>query len=184
MERENPVGYRHVVMPGNAILENVVLVDAGALQIGVEPRELTDAMIDDYLVKFPNPEGDEYIRKLRERLGRPIDDRGVSIHVFDTETNDEYLRFDAFQDDPHYHYITPGSHQVSVGYDYVAGEEFHEWIFHALSERVVAMLRECGADELASKADQSLVRAAMPAIRDAVEQARGQLQVAASLSHE
>ena len=42
--------------------------------------------------------------------GRPdvIEDEGVSLHVCDGETGAEYLRFDVFVKEPHYHYIVPG----------------------------------------------------------------------------
>jgi hypothetical protein len=32
-------------------------------------------------------------------------DEGVTIHVFDASDGHEYLRFDVFDDEPHYHYI-------------------------------------------------------------------------------
>ena len=32
-------------------------------------------------------------------------DEGVTIHVFDADDGHEYLRFDVFDDEPHYHYI-------------------------------------------------------------------------------
>jgi len=138
-------------MPVAPIPEATTYIPARALSIGVEYRLLTDDIIDA-----------AFSRDLREASGieadRPqagLDDRGVSIHVCDAETGHEFVRFDNFGDDPHYHYIVPGSHNVVVPFDYVAHGDFLPWAFGRLRTQLPDMLREAGAADLADRVVQS-----------------------------
>ena len=48
----------------------------------------------------------EHLAELREQSPEGgFADEGVTIHVFDADDGHEYLRFDVFDDEPHYHYI-------------------------------------------------------------------------------
>ena len=48
----------------------------------------------------------QYLAELREKSPEGgFSDEGVSIHVCDAGDGHEYLRFDVFDDEPHYHYI-------------------------------------------------------------------------------
>src|ERR1700722_1684532 len=98
-----PVGYRFDVNPIAPIPENTIYIPAGPLAIGIEYRLLTDELIDETYASDTRSAaiiGDA-------RPDDEIDDQGVSLHVCDAETMKEYVRFDVFADDPHYHYIVP-----------------------------------------------------------------------------
>jgi hypothetical protein len=75
----------------------------------------------------------------------------VSIHVLDADGDVERLRFDCFDDDPHYHYIVPERRtQRYVHHDPVAGGEMLAWALDAIEQRLPAMLHASGAEELAA----------------------------------
>lgn len=151
MARAIPVGNRYDVMPVAPLPEATTYIPARELSIGVEYRLLTDDIIN---AAFPE--------ELRQASGieadRPeagLDDRGVSIHVCDAQDGKEYVRFDNFGDDPHYHYIVPGSHNVVVPFDYVAHGAFLPWAFARMRNQLPGMLREAGANDLADRLDKS-----------------------------
>lgn len=102
--------------------EHTTYVDAGPVSVGVEYR----------VVDVPK-----------------LTDRGFSLHVCDRATGAEYLRFDLFEDEPHYHYIRPGRENRVVLYDANACGPMFDWAVTCLRERLPAMLRYAGADELA-----------------------------------
>jgi hypothetical protein len=150
--RAIPVGLRFDVSPIAPVPEATTHIEAGPVTFGVEYRILTDEEVD---AAIP--------AELRESAGiddaRPaggLQDEGVSVHVFDSGSRDEFLRFDSFGDDPHYHYIFPGSHNIVVGFDVAALGDFHDWTFSRLRLRLPDMLREAGQPELA---DQVVLRA-------------------------
>ena len=70
---------------------------------GVEYRLLTDA-----IAAAARP-GAARSGDVSARRDRSFDDRGVSIHVYGVRrprAPAEYLRFDCFDEDPHYHYVS------------------------------------------------------------------------------
>jgi hypothetical protein len=91
-------------------------------------------------------------------FGRPegeVLERGASVHVFDAETREEWLRFDCFDNQPHYHYILqPLQHNVVWGYDPTANGPMFQWVINTLKNNLAPMLRRAGADGLASKVEQ------------------------------
>jgi hypothetical protein len=78
-------------------------VEAGALRLGLEYRVVDPARLaqayagsakDLAELEAHSPEGGFH-------------GAGVSIHVVGVDDGHEYLRFDAFPDDPRYHYFRP-----------------------------------------------------------------------------
>jgi hypothetical protein len=79
---------------------------------------------------------------------------GVSIHVKGSEDDHEYLRFDVFDDDPHYHYVRPGGgHNHWVPFDPIAGGDLLPHAITCLRERLAAMLTEAGGEKIAAQLD-------------------------------
>ena len=76
-------------------------------------------------------------------------DGGVCVHVFGTEGMAEYLRFDCFDDEPHYHYIVPERGNMLVHFDRVANGPMLDWTLRTLRERLTEMLTIVGAERLA-----------------------------------
>jgi hypothetical protein len=149
-------------LPVPAFLEHTARFTAGPITIGVEYRVLDEATILDFYgpdarAKFPNgaPAG----------MGTVIDEDGLSLHVFGTADGHEYLRFDCFDDAPHYHYLDPlASRNVVHDYDPVAHGPIVEWALSTLRTRLGEMLRHAGARPLADEVDEAAVAAVMPAV--------------------
>ena len=162
MPRLHQVGERRELLPIPPIMENTVVVNAGVLDIGVEYRHMNDAIVDGHAAT--DDAVAEYVAASRAETD--YDDQGVSIHVFDAETHLEYLRFDAFGNDPHYHYLTPGSHHVDVAFDDIAQGDYLEWVYRALIEKAPQMLEFAGATHLVSKIDRKRVETAISEVRE------------------
>ena len=123
-------------------------VDAGALRIGVEYRLLDDAEL------AANYEGDE-MEEIQDALdGAVVEDNGASIHVLGREDGHEYLRFDLFEQGPHYHYIDlGGQEQTIIDFDRVALGEMLPWALAQLRNRIVPMLEHAGGGKLAREVE-------------------------------
>ena len=149
-------------LPVPAFLEHTARFVAGPVTIGVEYRVLDEAAILDYYgpdarAKFPNgaPAG----------MGAVINEDGLSIHVFGTADGYEYLRFDCFDDAPHYHYLDPpSSRNVVHDYDAVAHGPIVDWAFVALRTRLAEMLTHAGVGDLAATVDQRAIDEVLPAV--------------------
>lgn len=153
-----PLGIR---IDGGAIPpveEHTTYVDVGALSIGVEYRLLTDDIVDSNYV------GTDDAAAVDATRPDALDDEGVSLHVCEASDGREYLRFDAFRDEPHYHYIHADGYQQIVVFDPAASGDMLEWSLGCLASRLPEMLRHAGAAELADRVDGAVVAAAMPAI--------------------
>ncbi|HLX88537.1 MAG TPA: hypothetical protein VKR22_08815, partial [Acidimicrobiales bacterium] len=84
-------------------------------------------------------------------------DEGVSIHVNGTADGHEYLRFDVFDAEPHYHYNHPGEPVVNnvVEFDAVANGDMLDWALDCLRTRLPSMLAEAGGGDLVAAIDQA-----------------------------
>ena len=146
---------------------------AGALTFGVEYRDLDPESLEETYKDNP-----AHLAELREKS--PVggfSDEGVSIHVFATDTGREYLRFDVFDDEPHYHYIhEPGPDGEIVNnvidFDVAAHGDMLPWAIERLRTRLPEMLAEAGAADLVPRLDQSLVDAALADVRRMADAAR------------
>jgi hypothetical protein len=132
------------------ILEHTTFVEAGALTFGVEYRVLTDEVIESSPGVQLDPD-----------RPRGFDARGVTIHVHGAADDEEYLRFDCFDNDPHYHYLTPGTVNRVIAYDVAGHGDMWTWVISCLRERLPAMLRQAGAESLADDVDPALVSSAI-----------------------
>jgi hypothetical protein len=95
-----------------------------------------------------DPDGLAEIQRSMPEEG--FSDRGMSIHVVGAEDGHEYLRFDVFDDDPHYHYIRPNkTHNHWVPFDAVSGGDMFDFVIRSLSNRLREMLCEAGGESVA-----------------------------------
>ena len=85
-------GTRYTQLPIPMVAADCIPVDAGAVQLVVESRRLTNEILEatyngavEAVVQF--------------------DDYGATLHVCGTADGLEHLRFDCFENEPHYHYI-------------------------------------------------------------------------------
>jgi hypothetical protein len=161
------IGTRYNSMPIPPVPEHTFSVAAGPLSIGVEFRHVDAAIIDATY-------GGGAVRLAADDTPQPpiLHDRGASVHVCDGATGAEYLRFDLFEDDPHYHYIHPGEHQLVVPFDRAASGDMLAWTLARLSTRIRQMLECAGAPDLAGRIAPADIEAALPAVADAIAAAR------------
>ena len=155
-------GNRYGQLPIPMVTEHCIPVDAGAVQLVVESRKLTNEIIES-----------TYQGGVKSAI--PFDDFGATLHVCGTDDGLEYLRFDCFENEPHYHYIEPaaGANTV-VRIDELAVGDPIDFSLAAVEHRLPDMLRNCGvaglADEVAGLADQ--VNNAVAEVRELMEKAR------------
>jgi hypothetical protein len=148
-------------MPIPMVEEHCIPVDAGAVQLVVESRRLTNDLIDA-----------AYGRELQP--GVAFDDHGATLHVCGTADGLEHLRFDCFENEPHYHYIdhaTSGNTVVRI--DELAVGDPVEFSLNCVERHLPDMLRHCGVGPLADEvaAEPEKVRAALGEVRDLMQRA-------------
>jgi hypothetical protein len=120
-------------------------VAAGPITFGIEPR------VFDPVAEAAKLTAEEIAAAGPDALFHSDQvDSGVCVHVFATEGLAEYLRFDCFNDEPHYHYIVPGRGNMLVRFDRVANGPMLDWTLRTLRGRLPEMLTQLGAENLAA----------------------------------
>jgi len=143
-------------------------LDAGAIRLGLEYRTLDDAELD-------RAYADDAESKATIDAAKPaeVDDRGVSIHVLGAEDGHEYLRFDVFENGPHYHYIH--SERVEnkiVDFDTVAMGDMLPWALEQIRSHLPKMLAHAGGAGLADQVDASLLGSPLEELARLADEAR------------
>ncbi len=142
---------------------------AGAVTLGVEYRNVDPASLAATYggdaaamaeIEANSPEGG-------------FSDCGVSIHVSGTDDGHEYLRFDVFDDDPHYHYVWPeGGHNNVVPFDRVAQGDMLDFAIGCLRARLDPMLREAHGASVADALDPDVQAPVIDRVEDLARRAR------------
>ncbi|HXA32279.1 MAG TPA: hypothetical protein VNV87_08475 [Acidimicrobiales bacterium] len=141
------------IMPIAPVPEHCVAVEAGPATFVVESRLLTDAVLRAL------PPGSV------DASGTVYDDYGATVHVCDGADDVEYLRFDCFESEPHYHYINSArGENLICRIDEVAEGDPIEWTVGRLRDRLPEMLDLAGGHQLAGA-----VRAAQDDISSAID---------------
>ena len=154
-------GNRYERLPIPMVEEHCIPVDAGAIQLVVESRKLTNAIIQGAYDDNAD-------------AGIPFDDFGATLHVCGTADGLEHLRFDCFENEPHYHYIEQarGANTV-VRIDELAVGDPIEFSLACVEHHLPDMLRHCGvaglADEVAGRPDP--VSTAVTEVRELMRKA-------------
>jgi len=160
-------------MPIPPVEAQTIWVDAGAVKIGVEYRLLTDAIAA----------ANEVIAARGASLEAasvsspvPLDDRGVSLHVFSAgSAPQEFLRFDCFDEDPHYHYISWNAMSNEMLHlDPIADGDPLAWALERIRTRLPQMLVRAGAADVAARVDPAEIERALPRVAEAAYRARYQ----------
>jgi len=158
---------RYEVMPIPPIERQTRYFDAGAVVIGVEYRLLDDAIAAAH--RPVSADGRD------AGVTTDLDDRGVSIHVFGVRDGErlEHLRFDCFDEDPHYHYVSwrDRSNEM-IHIDPVADGDPLEWALARLRTRLPQMLARAGAEDVAGAFDPARLEAILPKVTEAAYRAR------------
>ena len=148
-ETNYPLGRLYDRLPIPIDLERCQEVAAGPLTFLIEGRRLTTAAVSAHRGGTGHEE---------------FDDQGVSLHVLAAGDGREYLRFDCFEREPHYHYLghDPALNRV-IRYDEVAGGDCAQWAIERIRTRLPEMLEFAGRGDLAGavRAEPDTVRAAV-----------------------
>jgi hypothetical protein len=152
------IGQVYNMPPQPPVPENTRYLPAGVVTFGVEYRDVDpDALAATYASNAA------HLAELEARSpAGGFSDEGVSIHVCGTDDGHEYLRFDVFDDEPHYHYVhptRPGGELVNhvVPYDAVALGDMLSWTLERLRTRLPAMLTEADGATLGDRLDPAVV---------------------------
>ena len=154
-------GNRYDMLPIPMVAENCVKVPAGAVDLIVESRALNDQVLAETYADGTLPSAAVH-----------FDDGGASLHVCGATDGLEYLRFDCFELEPHYHYIDHEAHgNVIVRIDEIAVGDPIEFSLGCVRNRLPDMLRNAGAPTLADETAARLgeVLAGVEAVRTLME---------------
>jgi hypothetical protein len=159
------ITYRTLPVP--AFDRHTLRIAAGAVTIGVEYRVLDEATILEFYGTDAREKFDHVVPAGMDAAA--IQEDGLALHVFATDDGAELLRFDCFDDAPHYHYLTPSEpRNVVEEYDHAANGPILPWALRAIREQLPAMLERAGAPALAAQVDPAVVAAAMGDVEAAV----------------
>ena len=149
--------------------EHTTWVDVGALRIGVEWRNLDETELE------ANYEG-KAMEEVQAAITGTVQDNGVSLHVAGSEDGHEYLRFDMFEQEPHYHYIErSGEKQTILEFDRIALGEMLPWALHQLRTRLPEMLAFAGGQDLVPKLDPERIEASLDEVERLARTAQAEL---------
>ena len=168
------IGKVYGIPPQPPVEENTHWLEAGVVTIGVEYRDLDPESLR------ATYEGTDYLDELEEKSPEGgFTDEGVSLHVRETDDGHEYLRFDVFDGDPHYHYVhktVPGAEPVNnvIEFDVHAHGEMLPWAIRCLRERLPAMLSEAGGGHLVDALDPTVLTPVIDEVATMAEQAQRQ----------
>jgi hypothetical protein len=95
---------------------------------------------------------------------------GPTVRVLGTDDDHEYLRFDMFDDNPHYHYRPPAGVERIIGIDTVAVGDPADWVLARLRERLTPMLVEAGGASLTAAVDDEALTRTIDAVEVLVRQ--------------
>jgi hypothetical protein len=161
---------KYDIMPIPPLADQSHRFEMGPVSVWVEYRLLDDVIAEAHTVT----EG--YAGDIAT-----IEDRGVSLHVFGPPSSKkvsedaeiEYLRFDCFEEDPHYHYVSyEQKTNEMVHLDPVAHGDPLEFALDCIRTRLPQMLERAGAAKLATKVGLKVIEQVLPKVAAAAYQAR------------
>jgi hypothetical protein len=158
---------RYSVMPIPPVEAHTAWFEAGAVRIGVEYRRLTDAVAA--AAQLESALGDT------RGPATELDDRGVALHVCGEQDGEwrEFLRFDCFAEDPHYHYVSWRARaNEMIQLDPIADGDPLAWALERIRTRLPQMLERAGAADVAARLDFAALEAALPRVTQAAFRAR------------
>jgi hypothetical protein len=158
MTETRAIGTVYGIPPQPHVAEHTTTFPAGVVSFGVEYRDLDPESLR---ATYAGDAGQLAELEARSPAGG-FSDRGVTIHVWDAEDGHLYLRFDCFDDEPHYHY----NHRVGadgvvvnnvIDFDPVAQGPMLPWAIETLRARLPEMLEHAGAADVAARLDPQVV---------------------------
>ena len=165
-------GTTYNIPPQPPVAANNHLFPAGALTFGVEYRALDpESLAETYA---GNAAHLAQLEELSPEGG--FSDEGVSIHVCGTDDGYEYVRFDVFDDEPHYHYVhrhDDGTIENQViDFDPTASGDMLPWAIRCLRYRLPEMLTAAGGARLLDHLDMNVIGPVLDAVTLMADDAR------------
>jgi hypothetical protein len=164
------LGNYFTMMPIPPIPEHCISLDAGSVRFVVESRQLTDELARATMSTEIGSEADR-----RADLG--LDDYGATLHVYGAADGLEHLRFDCFENEPHYHYVrnADAGNLVCRIDQYAEGDPI-DWTLSRLRDRLPEMLEFAGVPELgaAARADRDKMLDVIDEVAELLGKARVQ----------
>jgi hypothetical protein len=167
------------VMPSPVDEERTSFVAAGVVTFGVEVRrfEYDRSHVEEAIARADASDAARIRADNADLLAGDEAPRlfaGPSIHVFGSEDDHEYLRFDLFGNDPHYHCLSPAtpSSQFTnrlVPIDAAAVGDLVPWAMRVLRQELAPMLTSAGGGDLADGLDQDTVASALDVVEGLAE---------------
>ena len=167
------IGEVYNMPPQPPVEANTRYLPAGAVTFGVEYRD-----VDPESLAATYADNAAHLAELAARSpAGGFTDEGVSIHVCGTDDGHEYVRFDVFDDEPHYHYVhktPPGADVINnvIPFDVVADGDMLPWAIDRLRTRLRPMLTAAGGADVAACLDDELVARVIDQVATLARQAR------------
>src|SRR5437763_1155605 len=129
------IEYRTLPVP--AFPQYTVRVAAGAVTFGVEYRHLDEETI---LAQYGPDARAKFDGKRPAGMSEVVEEDGLALHVFDTATGDELLRFDCFDTAAHWHLLTPSEpRNVVIEHDTSTAGPLLDWALQELRKNLRGM---------------------------------------------
>jgi hypothetical protein len=166
------IGKVYNIPPQPPVAAHTRELPAGPLTFGVEYRD-----VDPDALRATYADNAAHLAELEARSPEGgFADEGVSIHVCGTDDGHEYVRFDVFDDEPHYHYV----HRVADGtvvnqvidFDSTAQGDMLPWVIERLRTRLAEMLTAAGGGHIAERLDMSVIAPVIDEVAAMAAQAR------------
>jgi hypothetical protein len=144
-----------------------IVVQSGPVRFLVEPRHLDDAAVAANNGESPDLGPLAY-----------FDDFGPSLHVFSVADGLEYLRFDCFDNKPHYHYARHSADEnITVRIDQFAEGSPLDWALRTVRTRLPEMLEYAGADTFALQVREygDQINGALDSVQELMRSAEAQV---------
>jgi hypothetical protein len=152
---EQRIGVVYNIPPEPPKEANTRWFPAGAITIGLEYRDLDPESLHELYKDNP-----DHLKEMLEKAPEGgFTDEGVSIHVRGTADGHEYLRFDVFEGEPHYHYVFNSPEIINnvVVFDTLAHGDMMPFAFHCLRHRLGEMLPRALGGHLVDQLDETLI---------------------------
>jgi hypothetical protein len=107
---------------------------------------------------------------------------GPTVRVLGGDGGHEYLRFDLFDVNPHYHYEPPAAKERVLMLDTVAEGDAVSWGIARLRARLGPMLVAAGGQELADALDEQMLARALDEVESLVRRPQTTSPTAATRS--
>jgi hypothetical protein len=102
-----------------------------------------------------------------------VETGGPTVRVLGADDDHEYLRFDMFNVNPHYHYEPPAEQERILMIDTIADGDAVSWGIARLRHRLAPMLVAAGGDGLADALDEHALASAIDDVERLLREPQG-----------